>query len=136
MQAPCVYMKMQTKIELKDEKMSILNKFVKAQWVFLWRALIGAIFLLFVVVIIWFGCLVRSLLFCIFLACAFTCVFAQDQQKKLGRPKRKLTEALQMLFSARTFQITESQWEVRCRTINEKKKHLHIQTHTQTIAKL
>lgn len=67
---------------------------------------------------------------------AFTCVFAQDQQKKLGRPKRKLTEALQMLFSARTFQITESQWEVRCRTINEKKKHLHIQTHTQTIAKL
>lgn len=88
--------------------------------------------LLFFGSVVWFG------LFCFafFLACAFTCVFAQDQQKKLGRPKRKLTEALQMLFSARTFQITESQWEVRCRTINEKKKHLHIQTHTQTIAKL
>lgn len=40
-------------------------------------------------------------------------MFAQDQQK-IGRPKRKLTEA------AATFRITESQWEVMCR-----KKHTH-----------
>lgn len=43
-------------------------------------------------------------------------MFAQDQQK-ISRPKRKLTEA------AATFQITESQWEVVCRKKNTHTDH-------------
>lgn len=60
--------------------------------------------------LVWFG------LFCFafFLARAFTCVFAQDQQKN------RSTKAKTNWSTSCKFQITESQWEVRCRiTINE-----------------